>query len=171
MKNTKIIYSAVIIISVLIIAGFALNNTNKDKLKQKSPIEIFPEITAKLYKGGVYTVPQEYKDGKTMVVFFSPECDLCEEELNVILKNELPSSNRWVFISFSFLKDELEFFLERTPIDTLNNSVILLEDSPKYHSLFHVTGPPSLFVYNEEGELIHSSYGKVDDRTLIDWIK
>lgn len=171
MKNTKIIYSVIIIISVLIIACFGLNNTKKDKMKQISPIEIFPEITAKLYKGGVYTVPQEYKDGKTMVVFFSPECDLCEEELNVILKNELPSSNRWVFISFSFLKDELEFFLERTPIDTLNNSVILLEDSPKYHSLFHVIGPPSLFVYNEKRELIHSSYGKVDDRILIDWVK
>ena len=171
MRNTKKKYLVIIIISVLTFAGLALCYIKKDKMKQTSPIEIFPEITAKLYKGGVYTVPQEYKGGKTMVVFFSPECELCEEELNVILNNELPSSNRWVFISFSFLKDELDYFLEQTPIDTLNNSVILLEDSPKYHSLFHVIGPPSLFVYNEEGELVHSSYGKVDDRTLIDWVK
>ena len=160
----------VVFLSVFICAFIVLLIRNKTN-KESSPIDTFPSITAKLYKGGVYSVPIKYTEGKTVVVFFSPECEICETELSDILRNNVSSKNRWLFITHSFLKDELDYFLERIPIDTLQNSVLLLEDTPKYHSLFNVVGPPSLFVYNKEGKLIHSSYGGVLTSTLVEWLQ
>lgn len=168
MKRKYCKYTVVLLFSLLtVVILYSMRN----KIKPASPIDNLPDITAMLYYGGVHTVPGNYRGGKTVVVFFSPECDLCEHELNDILNNASSSNNRWVFITHAFLKDEMGYFLKNTPIDTLRNSTILLEDSPKYHTLFQVVGPPSMFVYDNEGKLMHSAYGSVNTSTLIEWIK
>ena len=170
----KYLYIIGALFILVIVAGKIIYNSfwGKDTESNNNTLNEFQEMTCQLYEGNAYTVKKHYSEGKTVLVFFSPDCDLCDRELTSIVKNkDLFTNNRWVFVSFAFMKDEIGFFLETHAIDKLDNSVILLEDSPKYHAMYQVVGPPALFVYDKKGKLIHSSYGSVEDATLIEWLQ
>ncbi len=171
MKTKRFKITRIIILS-LIVCAISVKVYTKTGNEDTAPKEMLPEITARQYLGDAYTVVNDYTKGKTVVLFFSPECGICETELNEILKNrDSYPNNRWIFISFAFMEDEMDYFLENTPIDKLENSVILLEDSPKYHTLYQVVGPPAIFIYDKEGVLVKSNYGGMESSVLVDWLK
>ena len=97
---------------------------------------------------------------KTYVMFFSPECEMCEDEIRTIIENKNKCTNhRFIFITQPIMKNEVPLFLETVPMNEISNSAILYDNSLKYHTLFGVTAPPALFIYDKKGRLIKSHHG------------
>lgn len=97
---------------------------------------------------------------KTFVLFFSPECEMCEDEILTIIENRKKTTNhRFIFITQPIMKNEVPLFLETVPMNEISNSVILYDNSLKFHTLYGVTAPPALFIYDKKGRLIKSHHG------------
>ena len=96
----------------------------------------------------------------TYVIFFSPECELCEDEIKIILDNrELCVGRKFIFITQPIMRDEMPYFLEMMPMNEIPNSVILFDSSMRFHTLFGVSSPPSTFVYDKKGQIVDSYHG------------
>lgn len=170
MKNFFVLFLCFLLIVL------ALLGIGRYRLKANQKVDMIhklPDISLVKYDSGKwFTLSKERGVDKTVIIFFSPDCEFCEKEIEGILsiKDEFPNV-RWLFITQSIIKDELFGFFVRYPINEMNNAIILLEDYPKYFSLYDVSGPPALFVYDKNGELIEESRGAVSVRTLIKWLE
>lgn len=170
-KRTIVILMSIIIVGLLV-TTFYLLSRHGNNITESEQILHIPNIELNIYNGGFYSLSNYPTKRKTIVLFFSPECDLCENELQSIIENkEFFINVRWIFITQSIFVDELSTFLTRCPIKNIENSNILIENHLKYHSLYEVTGPPAMFVYDDEGQLIHSVRGSVGIDLIIEWLK
>lgn len=146
-----------------------INHTEEEGVVQK-----LPDISLQSYDGGMFQSKEiNTLTNRTVIIFFSPDCSLCEKEIAEIIsiKDSFKKDVRWIFITQSILKDELYSFLMRYPVKSIPNSVILLEDWPKYHNMFEVSGPPAMFVYDKNEKLIHSVRGLVSIDILKGWLQ
>ena len=134
---------------------------------------MLPDISALSYDGNLFELDKLDKAKTTIVFFFSPECDHCEEEINEILnrKSLLEKKDiRWIFITMDVLKDELGVFLDSYPIDKMSNAYVLLDNSLFYHSLFEAPGSPSVFIFDKSGRLVHKIVGGFNINILMQWL-
>lgn len=156
----------------LLVTFFYLLNRYKNNITESEQILQIPNIELELYHGGFYSLSNYSTKRKTIVLFFSPDCELCEKEINdIILNKELFKDVRWLFITQSILANEMRNFLTLYPLSEIENSVILLENWPKYHTMYDITGPPAMFVYDDKGRLIHSVRGSVGIDIIIEWLE
>lgn len=134
---------------------------------------MLPDISALSYDGNLFELDKLDKAKTTIVFFFSPECDHCEEEIKEILSRKPLLENkdiRWIFITMDVLKDELGVFLESYPIDKMSNAYVLLDNSLFYHSLFEAPGSPSVFIFDKSGRLVHKIVGGFNINILMQWL-
>ena len=134
---------------------------------------MLPEITAIAYDGHLFELDKLEKVKKTVVFFFSPECDHCEEEIKYILdkRSQFEDKNiRWIFITMDILKDELSVFLESYPINTMLNTYVLLDNSLYYHNLFEAPGSPSVYIFDKSERLVHKINGGFNSNILTQWL-
>ena len=61
----------------------------------------------------------------------------------------------------------VEEFLMEYPIQTIPDAHVLREDWPDIHRQFGVKGPPALFIYNENGDLIKRHMGAISIKTIV----
>lgn len=155
-------------ISIIILLLYKKSNESS----QLELISVLPDFELISYERERYSLKTQTKKDRTIVLFFSPDCELCEKEINdIIVNKEIFKEVRWLFITQSILEDELDIFLNNYPIMTIPNAVILLEDWPKYHTMFEVSGPPAMFVYDREGMLIHNVRGTVSIDVIKKWLQ
>lgn len=154
-----LVFKFLIIITVLALI-FVLKFKRKTR-EDNNEIYKLPRIELKELSGEAFSLSKHEKP-RTIVMFFSPSCDYCEQEIAEIILNKIYFSEvLWIFITQSFFADELKTFLISYPIDKLENAVVLLEDFPYYHNKYSVVGPPALFIYDENLELIYENRGLV----------
>lgn len=164
-------YSLRILIALLLLSTLVLTTTFM--VNDSNSRQFLPDISLKSYDGRMFLSKEiEPLTDRTVVIFFSPDCTLCEKEIGEIIScKDSFKDVRWLFITQEILKDELNSFLMNYPIMSIPNAVILLEDWPKYHTMFEVSGPPALFVYDKNGELIHSVRGSVSINIIKKWLR
>ena len=105
---------------------------------------------------------------KTFVMFFSPECEMCESEIKVLLERKnMCKDYRFIFITQPILKSEMPYFLEEYDMTKIPNSIILYDNSLKFHTFFGVSAPPSLFVYDKSNSLVDSYRGATDMNNVL----
>lgn len=104
---------------------------------------------------------------RTALLFFHPECEFCQKELEGILANHSECRNvQWLFITLAPV-DIVEDFLVEYPLESIPDSYVLCEDWPDTYKLFGVKGPPALFVYDENGKLMKRHMGATSIKTII----
>lgn len=149
----RIVVIAISLFTVLIcffIIGFL-----KGKDLRRLPFYEIPTLDIPIFgTDSIYSLKQNSEINKTVVFFFSPDCSFCEEEIKGIIESDYSSeSTRWIFISNPMSSDDIPLFLQRVPLYTIKGSIILVDSSLRYHSLFGVAAPPSLFIYDKKGKL------------------
>ena len=170
MRKKRFIISIITLITILFFVFIfhrkkSINENGSDDVK-------LPEISALAYDGSLFELDKLEKVKKTIVFFFSPECDHCEEEIDQLLKRPLleDKDDRWLFITMDVLKDELEIFLKTYPIEQKSNVFVLLDSGLYYHNLFEVTGSPSVFIFDETDRLVHKIIGGFNINLLTQWL-
>lgn len=164
-----IILASTFCLSIIVLLCILFNNNEIENL----PFSELPELDIPIFgTDTIYSFENDPTIENTVVLFFSPDCSYCEEEISGIIKSGYSSEHtRWIFITNPMSKDEMPFFLERVPIFKINGSIILLDSSLRYHSLFGVAAPPSTFVYNEKGRLVFYTGQSVNPQELIKYLK
>lgn len=171
-KSLKRLFIVTFTLVLLIGILYLFHSKKHAILPESAEICTLPRIVLHSYSGNIVDIPQQITHKRTVVLFFSPDCEHCEMEIADIINNRSVFDDvQWLFITQSCQKNELDLFLTKYKVDSLSNSIILLEEWPKYEKLFEVSGPPSIFVYNEKQKLVHSYRGSVEISTLINWLK
>lgn len=170
MRKKMIVAITTILIAVIV--GLLLIVKKQFIEDEYISIRNMPKIELNRLQGGKFILSEKDEMSRTVLFFFSPDCFFCEDEISEIIscKDEFMDV-RWLFITQAILKDDLNSFLKRFPIMSIPNAVILLEDWPKYHSMFEVSGPPAMFVYDKKGNLINSVRGAVDIDLIKKWLR
>ena len=171
MRKKRFLISFVIPVTLFVISLLLYHKFSIDD--QKIDVFKIPEISAITYDGSLFELSKLEKSEKTVVFFFSPECEHCEEEINGLLQRPslLEDSNiRWIFITMDVLKDELGVFFESFPINKKSNVYILLDSGLYYHNLFEVTGAPSVFIFDKSESLVHKIIGGFNINILSQWL-
>lgn len=149
------------ILSLLLWAGSRHN-------AKLSRIRHFPQIKA-------ITIYGEFFDSstcldttmRTALLFFHPECEYCQIELDGILAQHSDCRNvQWIFISLA-PAEVIEEYLSETPLELIPNAYIVREDWPDTYELFGVKGPPALFIYDETGNLMKRYMGATSVKTIV----
>lgn len=165
----KILFIMVLVITSLTLLLLLKNERHIEQMEYSK----LPNISLIEYNKNVtYNLFDFTLLNKTVVMFISPDCSHCEKEIgDIISYKEEFKDVRWLFITQSILKDELKSFLYKYPIMSIPNAVILMEDWSKYYTMFEVSAPPAIFVYNKKGELINSERGEVGIDVIREWLR
>lgn len=158
-KKWTLFVISVLLVSISIV--LINNKTDKKEILSREKVFNLPELNMKQLDGSLYEYSKDESSYK-VVLFFSPECDVCEAEIGDIINIFQDNENiRWFFITYSFLYDETVQFLNIRPISKINNALILLDDNMFYHNQFEVYSSPAIFIYNSDDELIDLERGPI----------
>ena len=143
-------------ISLFVIAFLLLFIIIKHNSKESKLTEL-PNFEIPIFESNIiYSDINSTTEKNSVVIFFSPDCEYCDEEINGILKSNRPDEDvKWIFITNPMVVNDLALFLQRNPISQLKNSVILIDSSFRYHNLFGVMAPPATFIF-KKGKLKYS---------------
>ena len=158
----QIIRFRYILCSVTFIIVLLLVWNERRRIQALEPYRIMPEICAlDMFGDSINCKNILNPEMKTAILFFSPDCNSCRNEINDILqfRNEFRDI-QWVFITVAQYED-LDCFLNEYPIHLLPDAYLLREDYPINHMLFNVSVPPALFVYDKKGTLIAKHKGEI----------
>lgn len=161
----------------IVILGLLLFLTSiiiKQCQKEEESTITLPDISMLDYSGNLFELDKLDKVEKTIVFFFSPDCDHCEEEIKELLDIHKVfdiANVRWLFITMDVMKDELDAFLESYPIDKKPNVYVLLDKGLYYHNLFEVAGSPYVFIFDKSNKMVHRIIGSFNTSSLMQWIE
>ena len=100
-------------------------------------------------------------------MFFHPECEYCRKEVEGILAWHKEMRNvQWLFITLA-PTEIVEEFLTEYPLESVSDAIVLREDWPDIYKQFGVKGPPALFIYDENGNLIKRHIGATSIKTIV----
>lgn len=127
-----------------------------------------PEIKALTIYGESFD-SAEYLDSskRTALLFFHPECEYCRKEVEGILARHREIRNvQWLFITLA-PTEVVEEFLAEHPLESIPDAYVLRENWPDTYEQFGVKGPPALFIYDENGNLMKRHMGATSIRTIV----
>lgn len=108
---------------------------------------------------------------RTALLFFHPECEYCRKEMEGVLARHREMRNvQWLFITLA-PTEIVEEFLVEYPLESIPDAHVLREDWPDTYKQFGVKGPPALFIYNENGNLMKRHIGATSIKTIVEDLK
>ena len=131
-------------------------------------IRQLPGIRALTIYGDNFDVAEFLDSSKrTALMFFHPECEYCRKEVEGILAWHKEMRNvQWLFITLA-PTEIVEEFLTEYPLESVSDAIVLREDWPDIYKQFGVKGPPALFIYDENGNLIKRHIGATSIKTIV----
>ena len=131
-------------------------------------IKQLPEINAFTIYGESFD-SAEYLDPskRTALLFFHPECEYCRKEVEGIIARQREFRNvQWLFITLA-PTEVVEEFLTEYPLESIPDAYVLRENWPDTYEQFGVKGPPALFIYDENGNLMKRYMGATSIKTIL----
>ena len=169
MKPKHIILGVICVIAVAlgIMFYFALERHNT----AMAEIKHIPEILLTTIDGEDFYLAEVKPERKTVILFFSPDCEYCRKEIEGIISEKgVFDGIDWVFVTISPL-DDLKSFLLEYPLDSLPGAKVCIEDFPELYIALDVTAPPSIFIYDANGDIEYYKRGAVSIKTILEWLK
>lgn len=104
---------------------------------------------------------------RTALLFFHPECEYCRKEVEGILARHREMRRvQWLFITLA-PTEVVEEFLAEHPLESIPDAYVLRENWPDTYEQFGVKGPPALFIYDENGNLMKRYMGATSIKTIV----
>lgn len=167
MKNKKniLVFLCVLITAIIGLFLWALFKHCSETEK----ITYIPEIVALTLEGEEININEQLDSRKrTAIVFFHPECEFCQQEINGIINRYSECRNvQWVFLTLAF-PEEITPFLVDYPILTIPDAYLIRENWPNVCKRLNFTAPPEMLIYDKNGKLIKNHKGATSIRTIVD---
>lgn len=157
-KNLKIV---AIVIPVLLIGlmGYLFYNFQQKKARVKA-LQSIPTFSVKDINGNTITT-QNLPEGNKILVYFSPDCEFCQSEMEALSKiNNNHKNIHWIMFSSSSIK-EISSFAQKYNLENTENISWCQDPMSKVYTKFAMKRMPYFLGYNSENKLIHRSTGAI----------
>lgn len=127
-------------------------------------VHIVPDST-------VFTNENIQKQRPFVIMFFSPDCDHCQQETKELLayKEELKGI-QILMVSIASYADIKEFYNSYN-LASMRNVTVGQDAGLKLGSIYRVRSYPSLFVYDQKGTLAKAFVGNIGIPAILDAVK
>lgn len=169
MKNKSLkIFAFIIPVTLIGILVYLYFSFQKKKQKVDA-LQNIPAFSVKDINGNTYT-NNDLPIGNKVLVYFNPECEYCEaemEELSII--NDKHKNINWVMFTDKPL-DEIRKFAEQYHLDNAENIKWCNDPNSEVYLKFAMTGIPYFLGYDAENKLVHRSTGAIKiEKVLVDF--
>ncbi|HEY8399796.1 MAG TPA: redoxin domain-containing protein [Cytophagaceae bacterium] len=152
-------------LALLLLLCLFINNTigSVVGLSEQKEVKI-PQFTYYTIEGKTFGNKDLKKNTKLIFMYFNPLCDICVSETQNILGNYyyLQEHNiQLVMVSPNKL-GEIVVFKDKFGLDRYENITVLHDRDDTFYKQFNAIGYPTLYLYNEEQNLITSFETEVD---------
>ena len=169
MKKKYLIVSALCLAAGVLVGLFLFSLLRHRQ--QQARIERLPVFAARLLDGTAFSSSALPTSRRTAVLFFSPDCEFCRVELDhIVRRGNKWNDVQWLLVTVADRAAVLDFLMD-CPADALPGAHILLDEQGSVFSLFGVTAPPVLHVYDENRRLMHSGKGATSISVINKWLQ
>ena len=98
---------------------------------------------------------------KKLIVLFSPSCDLCEEEFNLLEKNYNKISDIQLILISPYNRTQVKDFVKKFNLGQSNNTDVLIGDYTFLNKIFGIYSFPTSFVVDTNGKVYRKFKGGV----------
>ena len=161
MKNKKPLKIIAVLIPVLAIGILLYLFSNFQKKKSKvEALKSIPSISVKDINGNSVT-NNTLPVGNKILVYFNPDCEYCQAEMNELSKiNKKHQNINWIMFTDKPLI-EIKKFAEKYKLDKAENIKWCNDPKSQIYLKFAMTGIPYFLGYNSENKLVHRSTGAI----------
>ena len=169
MKKKYLIVSALCLAAGVLVGLFLFALQRHGR--QLAQIERLPAFETLALDGTAFSSTAPPASRRTAVLFFSPDCEFCRVELDhIVRRGNKWDDVRWLLVTIADRAAVLDFLMD-CPADALPGAHILLDEQGSVFSLFGVTAPPVLHVYDENRRLLHSGKGATSISIINEWLQ
>lgn len=168
-----VIAIALIAIIALVInkVTFTTAKTNSNKSNITSTSKILPLFEFYTLDDVPFSKYNVEKNTSLIIVYFDPDCSLCEKSGEVFGKfNKLHKSSQVIFVSHN-TNQKIRAYQKRFNLDTLANVKFLKCKKDDFYTLFKTYSTPSYFIYNTKQQLVKIIDDDVPVKTILRYIK
>lgn len=157
-KNLKILAVAIPVLLAVII-GYLFYSFQQKKSKIET-LQHIPSFSVKDIYGKTVS-NQNLPKGNKILVYFSPDCEFCQTEMEALSKiNKNHKNIHWIMFSSSSIK-EISNFAQKYNLENTENISWCEDPMAKVYTKFAMKGMPYFLGYNSENKLIHRSTGAI----------
>jgi thiol-disulfide isomerase/thioredoxin len=136
----------------------------------ENSIQEFPYFTFNTLDGNNFN-SSEIKSGPVLVVYFHPECEHCQYEINALLDNLQKMENSEIILISYAERDSIRVFLGNRLTEMNNNVIILVDESLKFKDYFGSDMIPGTFIYDKNLKLVRHFKGEVKAEAIIKFLQ
>lgn len=164
-----IIYVVTFVIVVAILLLSIQISSYTTKINSIVNLPIFQTVTL---DSMIFSSKELYKYDKfLLIVYFHPECEFCELEINDLLKNiEEMNEIQMLFISFASV-EEINKYAKRNILKEFEDVIIVSDYYGEFAYAFNIKSSPTNFIYDKNKKLIKVYKGVMPFKQLKKYLK
>lgn len=164
MKKTIKIVLLILFVGLSSYITLAINKKKDYKEKIAKYTEKMPSFKLNSINNSV--VKSDNLQGKkTLIIFYSIDCDFCEAEAVQLEKNKSFLTNTNIIMISSDEKDKIESFKKEYNL-TANNYSFCQDKDGSLMEKFGIQGTPITFIYNEDKDLLKRFNGSTHFKNI-----
>lgn len=167
---------ALSLLSIIVVVFKKVNQTSDKVIKNErfekvstKRLPLFEFYTLDSVPYSKYTLE---KDKNLVLVYFDPDCSLCEKSGEVFQSfKKIHQSSQVIFVSHNSSVEKIIQYQEKFKLNTISNITFLRCNEDNFFSLFKESSTPTYFIYNKKQELIKVINDDVPVKTILRYIK
>jgi thiol-disulfide isomerase/thioredoxin len=169
MKKVKniIILSIIVVLCTLFYFTYKkiiLKETAKENMQRIDDFEL-KSVTDSLFSSS--KLPKQ----PIALIFFHPECDICQAELEQLLKmKEEFAKISILLVTHASEKESKDFYIMMN-LAEIPNIQLLLDTNYELHQKYFIKSIPSIYLYDSEKKLIKYFIGEIKMNVLLNQLK
>jgi peroxiredoxin len=151
---------------MMIFSFITLSNVSGEELNRKKGT--LPSFVYYTLDGNVFTEKDLKKGQRLMIVYFNPLCDVCVRETKEIVDNIDYFKDIQILMISPNRKDEIMSFAKEFRLNKYPQVTVLYDQYDKFYKEFQAIGYPSLYLYDENRNLIinfdsHADFAEIKE--------
>lgn len=158
---------SIIFLSLLGYFGYHVINKINHKKVIANRIQSIPKFEFQNLNGVVFTLQNIKQNSQTLFVYFSSDCDYCNNEAQMIQDNiNKFDKTQILFVSFES-PNKIKKFAQQHQLNHYDNVTFLHDNKLTFATTFDVTSLPCLVLYDKNQKLIEKIKGQIKPETLV----
>lgn len=167
--NKRIIGAFILaLVGSLIRCNAPSSDSSKEKEEPASVVNDLPNMTITLLDGSALNI--KGLKGKTVLIFFQPDCDHCQREAAEIRKNLEAFRNSTLYFITSHPRSEIEKFGNNFGLMGHSNVFFAWTSTENVLNSFGPISAPSIYLYSSDHKLIKAFNGEVKIELVLNYI-
>jgi len=166
-----IVISIVTLISLVLYKFGSLKVGNKTIDTSKTSRSQMPLFEFETLDGAIFSKYNLDKKRSTIIIYFDPECGLCERPAKICYKfQKIFKDSQVLFVSSSTVK-KMQIYIKKFNLNKISNVNFYIVDFDTFYKLFNESRTPTYFIYNAKQKHIKTINDEIPVKILARYIK